>query len=133
VYLRTVIDTILAEEVAAPSEERACERIEALTEEHTWSVIFPHLRSVLEDEQRPVEHWELTAEVLWGAVLDGRKMPEARIVALLHVRLPPDPNSTESNLAWSIICRLKGVYYLSSYDPAADHEVQTELQSVRKL
>jgi hypothetical protein len=62
-------------------------------------------------------------------------MPKARVIALLHHRLiadVPAPLELDDNLVWSITRNLKGVDYLSDYEPLDDPEVKDELRRIRE-
>jgi hypothetical protein len=72
----------------------------------------------------------VAAEVLWGAVLDRREIPADRIIALLCYRLSP-PDEYEDNLVWSITSELRGIDYLSDYNPYHDPLIQRELEAIR--
>jgi hypothetical protein len=104
--------------------------IETAIEEHGWPVIRDGLMAVLEEPTRPLAHWELAACAFWGAVLDRRPMHADRVIALVYARLP-DEDGAENNLAWSIASKLRGVDYLSDYNPLADPSVLRELRSIR--
>jgi hypothetical protein len=52
-------------------------------------------------------------------------------IALVYHRLAPDASDDERNLAWSIASTLKGVDYLSDYEPLADPGVVKELERLR--
>lgn len=125
------IDTILVEEDHASPEDNSVERIEGLIEDAGWDVVRACLLAILEDPARPVAHWQVVAAVFWGAVLDKRPLPDDRLIALLYVRLPSDDAGGENNLVWSITSRLRGVEYLSDYNPLADPRVHAELATIR--
>lgn len=113
-------------------DEDAVERIEQLIEESGWPTVRDDLMAILEDPTRAASEWETVAAVFWGAVLDGREVNADRLIALLYARLPNDGGSAENNLAWSITSKLRGVDYLSAYNPLADGKVQAELASIRR-
>lgn len=126
------IDAILIGEDHSSDDDNSVERIEGIIEDDGWDVVRACLLAVLEDPARPVAHWKVVAAVFWGALLDSRPVPADRLIALLYVRLPNDEHSGENNLAWSITCRLRGVGYMSGYDPLADPGVQRELSTIRR-
>jgi hypothetical protein len=68
-------------------------------------------------------------QVLWGAACDAREMPVARTIALI-VHNFDVTGDDQDNLAWSVVARLKGVSYLSEYDPRSDPEVHRELAAL---
>jgi hypothetical protein len=108
----------------------AVDRVELVIEQHGWAIVREDLMAILEDPARATSAYETVAAVFWGAVLDGREVNAGRLVALLCVRLPHDGVGAENNLAWSITAKLRGVGYLSSYDPVADPKVQAELATI---
>lgn len=120
------IDRILS------ADDDPIEAIEALILETEWGPACECLMGVLEDAGHPPDHWETVAAVMWGAILDRRPVPADRLIALLYVRLPHDADSSESNLAWSVASELRGVGYLSGYDPLADPRVTAEMASIRR-
>jgi hypothetical protein len=70
--------------------------------------------------------------VLWFGI--KKPMPKVRVIALLHHRLiadVPEPLALDENLVWSITRNLKGVEYLSDYEPLNDPEIQMELKRLR--
>lgn len=113
-------------------QEGKCDLIEALIPKHGWETVQAEMIDVLEDYNRRQKDYLVVAEVFWGAALDKRKIQVDRVIALLYYRLKPDTGSTENNLAWSIVCRLKDVDYLSEYDPLEDAAIRAELQRIRK-
>jgi len=126
------IDAILIGEDHSSDGDNSVERIEGTIEDNGWDVVRACLLAILEDPGRPVAHWKVCAAVFWGAVLDERPVPVDRLIALLYVRLPNDEHSGESNFAWSITAKLRGVSYLSEYDPLADPRIQRELSTIRR-
>ena len=47
-----------------------------------------------------------------------------------QVSLEPDEGSNENNFAMGIVCKLKGVDYLSEYDPLKDPDVKLEIEKI---
>ena len=126
------IDAILVAEDHSSPDDDSAERIEGMIEDEGWEVVRACLLAILEDPGRPVAHWQVVAAVFWGAVLDQRPVPEDRLIALLYARLPTDPDGAENNLVWSITSKLRGLQYLSDYDPLADPRVKAELATIRQ-
>jgi len=118
-------DDALDAEGAASSK---AEEIEKLITDATWPVVEEAMLALLADSETPA-HWRVAAEVLWGAALDRRVVSVDRVIAHLCFRYPP--NVEEDNLAWSITSKLKGVSYLSDYDPLQDAAVRQELERLR--
>jgi len=111
------------------SEETKCDHIESLIHVYGWENAQEILLNMLSDKERRTDDYQVIAEVIWGAILDNRTILEKdKWIALLHERLPKDKDSPESNLAWSIICKIKGINYLSEYDPMNDGKVVKYLQ-----
>lgn len=123
------IDSILSNKSAddeARDTSRA-EEIELLAGKFEWQRLQRALLSVLQDDSRGADQWQVVAAVFWGAVLDGRDLAADEVIALVYHRLPPDGEMVESNLAWSIASKIRGVDYLSDYDPLADPDVRRYL------
>lgn len=114
------IEVILAEDCLDDEavDESKCERIENLISTLGWSAVLACLIEILSVNRR-IKDYQVVAQVLWGAVLDKREMLSDRVVALLYHRFNP-PGNDEDNLVWSITSKLKGVGYLSDYDPLSD-------------
>ena len=101
----TAVKRILAEASEGDDQPSACELIEALIAEHGWSAVRREMLELLRTYERP-EDWHTAAQVLWGAVLDGREIDANEAIAHLYLRLPRDGDVASSddrdNLAWSI-------------------------------
>lgn len=121
------LDLILAGPEGEDLDPSRAERVEELIEAIGWSSVCGALDQVLEDAARPLAHYEVVAEVLWGAVLDGRAMDADRVIAQLLHRLQP-AETAENNLVWSIAAELKGEDYLSTYQPRDDPGVARHLR-----
>ncbi|MEZ4392928.1 MAG: hypothetical protein R3A48_17720 [Polyangiales bacterium] len=120
------IERILADApLDDPDAPSAAEVLEARIDALGWEPVLEHLLGVLREPTRRPADWDTAAEVLWGAALDGRPLPADRVIAHLCLRWPT--SAGENNLAWSLIAKLKGVEYLSPYDPLADEGVRREL------
>jgi hypothetical protein len=89
-----------------------------------------HILALLADAGRRRRDHEVAAEVLWGAALYGWEVPADRVIALLCDRFDPRGDAGD-NLVWSIASKLKGVDYLSDYDPLQDPGVRAELAAIR--
>ncbi len=63
-------------------------------------------------------------------VLDGRDTAADEVIALVYYHLPPDGDLGESNLARSIASKVRGLDYLSKYDPLEDLDVRRYLPTV---
>ena len=100
--------------------ESRTELIEEIIEQCGWEPVQDHLIAVLKDASAPYRDWQSAADVFYGAASDGHSISSDLVIALLYKRLEPDEHSSENNLAWSIVCKLKGVGYNSDYDPMTD-------------
>lgn len=112
--------------------ETRSEMIEEIIEAEGWEPVQDYLLDVLKNDSAPYRDWESAAEAFWGAALDKRAVQSDLVIALLYLRLKPDEHSDENNLAWSIVCKLKGIGYHSEYDPMADPDIQAALNSLTK-
>ena len=121
------LNLILASPEGADADPSRAERVEGLIETVGWGPISAALDQVLEDSRRPLAHYEVVAEVLWGAVLDRRALDADRVIAQLLHRLEP-ADAAENNLVWSIAAKLKGEAYLSEYQPREDPGVARHLR-----
>ena len=125
------VDALLQSIIRDDSEETPLEDFEPLIDEVGWPAVCGQLLAILEDAHQSDDQWLAVAAVFWGAVLDHRPVPDNRLIALLYARLSLDPHSTENNLAWSMVVRLRGISYLSEYDPLTDPKVLAELATVQ--
>jgi hypothetical protein len=131
--LRDRIRAILSDPVF---DDPACdlgrdEVIWRLAVEQGWDPVLEEMLSQLLDDAGQ-RHWAVAATVIWRGI--DLPMPVVQVIALLHLRLLADVSSDQAldeNLVWSIVSNLKGVDYLSDYDPARDTEVQEELARLR--
>lgn len=105
------------------------EHLTPLIERIGWPAVRDNVFAALQSEEKAL--WLPAAAALWGAVLDKRELDANLAIALVYFRLSPSPGE-EDNLAWSIASRLKGVGYLSSYDPHADPQVQAHIERLRR-
>src|SRR4029079_17737382 len=123
------IEVILADPSFDEGEDSRCEAIQQLIPELGWGPVLAVLIDLLESV-RPRSDYATVAQVIWGAVLDGRELPADRIIALLYYRFDPQ-GGNEDNLAWSMTVKLKGVDYLSKYNPLHDPSISRELERIR--
>lgn len=117
---------------APESSTGKCEEIERLIGSN-WQAVQQMLWAILAKRQsRPADC--AAAQVFWGAALDRREIAADKTIALLCRRFPVNSCSADDeNLKWSIICKLKGVGYLSSYEPQRDAGVIEELRRLDAL
>jgi hypothetical protein len=105
------------------------EVIEGLIDEFGWEAIRDCMFDVLRDDLQEA-HWRTAADVFWGAVLDRRELPADELIAWLYHRFDPK-GLAEDNEVWSITSKLKGVGYLSEYQPLSDPGVLHYLRMIR--
>ena len=114
-------------------EESKSELIYNLTEKYEWSQIYSILIEFLEDSGL-YHYWHTITVILFQAVTDKRPIRVDYTIALLYYCLMNAPeNYMDENLVWSITRNLKGVGYLSDYEPFKDSAVWEELQKIKKL
>jgi len=123
------IDSILRDKSLddADGDSSRAEEIELLAGSFDWQLLQRALLNVLKDDSRGIDVWQVIATVFWGAVLDGRDIAADELIALVYYRLPPDGDPGESNLAWSIAAKIRGLDYLSEFDPLKDPNVRRYL------
>ena len=111
------------------SKADKCEEIESFIENYSWEVIQSALVEMLKDIKLDTYDYDVIAQVFWGAVLDKRIIDTNKVIALLYLRLPA--GSDLENLIWSITHRLKGVGYLSDYEPLEDPDIIKEMNKYK--
>jgi hypothetical protein len=111
-------------------EDVSEDAINDLCDRFGWDSVQAGLLQVLEDNTEAL-HWPTVAAVFWGAALAGRSIQADKLIALLYHRFDPNGDA-ENNLVWSITCKLKGVDYLSDYEPLSDPGVIEELQAIQE-
>ena len=128
--IRQILDReVLDTEDFESSKCDKCEEIESLIEVYGWEVIQSALVEMLKDIKLDTYDYDVIAQVFWGAVLDKRIIDTNKVIALLYLRFP-DGCDLE-NLIWSITERLKGVGYLSDYEPLKDPDVIKEMNKYK--
>ena len=113
-------DVSLDTEADARDSSRV-EELEKLVPQFGWQSVEAEMFRVL---LAPDDNgsWNVAAGVFWNAALERRALQSNRLIACLYLRFPQG-----DNLAWSITSKLKGVGYVSDYDPSTDPDVQREL------
>lgn len=129
--VRQRINEILADDRLddESSELTKVEVIEGLIDEVGWEAVRDCMLGVLRDDHREA-HWRTAIDFFWGAVLDRRPLPADELIAWLYHRFDPE-GQTEDNEVWSITSKLKGVGYLSGYQPLRDPGVLGHLRAIR--
>jgi hypothetical protein len=131
VQVRQRINEILADDRLddESSDPTKAEVIEGLIDEFGWDAVRDCMLNILRDDQQEA-HWRVAAHVFWGAVLDRRELQADELIAWLYHRFDPE-GQTEDNEVWSITSKLKGVGYLSEYQPLRDPGVLHYLRAIR--
>jgi hypothetical protein len=131
VRIREAINAILADDRLndESSDPTKAEAIEALIGDFGWEAVRDGMLDVLRDD-RQAAHWRTAAHVVWGAVLDRRPLPADEVIAWLWHRFCPEGQAQDDDI-WGIVSKLKGVGYLSGYDPRQDPGVLRHLQAIR--
>jgi hypothetical protein len=104
-----------------------------LAQDVGWSAVDSAMLGVLRDTSQASRWYDVVA-CLFGTDCHKRQLPcdITYLIALLYdcLQLRPDLGTAEvdhdsvDNLVWSIVHKLKGVGYLSEYDPRTDPDVQ---------
>jgi hypothetical protein len=94
---------------------------------HGWPRVRDAVFATLESDD--AELWPSAKATVWGAALEKREMDADRAIALVYHRPHLDEHGFD-NLAWSIASNLKGVDYLSDYDPMSDPGVVAEMRKL---
>lgn len=121
---RVLADGSLDEE----GDQRDSSRVEELMKlaaQFGWPALEAEMLGILA-ASRNEDHWNVAAGVFWSAVLERQPIHADRLIAHLCWRFPAD-----HNLAWSITSKLKGVAYLSDYEPRQDPAVVAALDALR--
>ena len=114
------------------------EEVYQLAERIGWTSVFDEAVELLKDCEKK-DKWYLSASVFCWAADDKIQIPFdwQFIVALLYGCLEIYPNFGEQdpgdgeNLAWSTAHVLKGVGYLSEWDPMKDPEILDILGTIQ--
>lgn len=107
--------------------------VSELALEVSWPAVDTEMVHVLRDVSQ-CSHWHDVAACFFGTDCHKRELPfgTTYLIALLYdcLRIRPNLGVPEididyaKNLVWSITQNLKGVGYLSDYDPETDPAVQ---------
>jgi hypothetical protein len=129
--VRECIDAILADDRLndESSDPTRAEAIEALISGYGWEAVRSCMLDVLRDDSQ-ARHWRAAAHVFWGAVLDRHELPADELIAWLWHRFCPAGQAQDDDI-WGIVSKLKGVGYLSDYDPRRDPAVQPYLRAIQ--
>ncbi len=124
------IDAILSDPQRGLEDFEDVEAIAALIPRYGWEVVRDAMLDLLVADDRPEDDYYLAASVIW-CEMDKHPVPADRVIALLYHRFDP-LGDQENNLVWSITSKLRGVGYLSDYEPLKDPKVQAELEAIRR-
>ena len=104
------------------------ELLEPVIDRYGWPNVREALFNILERGEEAL--WRGAVAALWDSC-GQRHMDADRAIALVYHRLAPNASEHDRNLAWSIASTLKGVGYLSDYEPLDDPGVVKELEQLR--
>ena len=110
----------------------------SLAEQVGWNNLFKELLFVLSRPSRK-PFWHQAASVIYWAISDKKPLPfpyeecAARLYRCLelHPGLGQSALADGENLVWSIVSKLKGVSYESSWNPLAEPEIERRLALLR--
>ena len=140
---KDLIKAIHQEIESSPDDEDSIdlfeERINELGDENGWSNLVTESINILLDTNLK-KCWHLAASVVAWSIEDNHKLPceWSYLVAVLYLCLEIDPNlgsdenADAENLVWSISQKIKGVDYLSDWDPLEDREVLEHMEKLKK-
>ena len=106
---------------------------ETIIPKYGWEYVQQALFSILLDRSCGKGYCSTVARIIWGAVLDGRKIKKKTTVALLYYRLG-DVNAPYANeLIWSITAELFNLDIAESdYNPLKDERILRKLEQYGK-
>lgn len=116
----------LLEDVALDDEsleKDGVDLVEDLITEENWPQVQQTLIDLLADDGQSARIWHLTLCLFWGALGDKRPVDGDRVLALANLRDQAFETDDQHNLVWSLACKIKGVSYLSDYEPRHDPAV----------
>jgi hypothetical protein len=120
-----ILADVSLDDDADPRDSSRARELEKLSLGFGWQPLEAEMLRLLASSPHE-DHWQVAAAFFWSAVLDRRPADADRLIAHLCLRF-----SSGDNLAWSITSKLKGVSYLSEYDPLQDPGVLDELEVLR--
>ncbi len=112
------------------------ESVQTLSESEGWTQVISDCLSILSDRTK-MELWEAAIRIIFWATSRSPvcPVPSMAIVARLYWCLETiegnTKNEIDDNLVWTIAKDLKGVPYLSEWDPQLDPEVRSFLIEMR--
>ncbi len=121
----TELKTIFRKDDAAEIVERT------VFPKHRWEEVQQALFSILQDDAVSQNDYEISAEIIWSAILSGEKVDADTAIGLLYYRLGNENDPYENNTIWSIAARLKDLDYANSeYNPLRDPAILKRLTSL---
>lgn len=98
-----------------------------ILEQFEWETVEPALIRVLLEEYEK-EKYSLVSRIVWDAIMDGNKIRNDVLVALLNLRLNTERTPYHDNTVWSITSRTYGLSYdCSEYNPFKDLRLELKL------
>ena len=135
-FKRDSFDVKLVQNIAdqikeAFADENTFDRVEEeIIPKYGWEYVQQALFSILLDDTLPEQMYENAANVIFGAVLDGRKIKKKTTIGLLYYRLGDVNYPNDDNTIWSITSNLYGLDYCNSYyNPLKDEKILNKLAS----
>ncbi len=121
----TELKTIFGKDDAAEIVEKT------ILQKHKWAEVQQALFSILLDDSVSQNDYEVSAEIIWSAILSGEKVDADTAIGLLYYRLGNENDPYENNTIWSIAARLKDLDYANSeYNPLRDPAILKRLASL---
>lgn len=125
---------LLEAELADPDGFELYDAVQALVERIGWPTPLAEAMAILADDGLRGFWHQAMPVVFWAQARDETRIPPGGdaldCIARLYVCLEREPKLDE-NLAWSIASRLKGVSYLSDWNPLLDRQVCLRMASMR--
>ena len=111
------------------SDDESYDQVEdTIIPKYGWEYVQQALFSILLDDKSSASMYENAANVIWGAVLDGRKIKKKTTIGLLYYRLGDVNDPYSNNTIWSIASELYGLDYCNSdYNPLKDEKILNKL------
>ncbi|SDY25634.1 hypothetical protein [Lysobacter enzymogenes] len=129
-----VLLPLLEAELADPDGYELCEAVEALVERIGWPTPLAEAMTILADDGLRRFWRQAMAVAFWAQDPGEVRIPPGGdaldCVARLYFCLEREP-ALDENLAWSLASRLKGVSYLSDWNPLLDPQVCLRMASMR--
>ncbi len=101
-----------------------CLEVQNHAKSEGWLSIVEEALAILSDREKPL-YWRSAANIIFWSPKTELPIPKMQVVARLYWCLIHGGEGIEDaeNLVWSIAKDLKGVGYLSEWDPMQDPEV----------